>query len=37
MGNEYFTGVFAAYLGTGFMSHPMPEWQIDIRVNDYYM
>lgn len=25
----YFTGVFAA-LGTGFMSHPIPEWQIDI-------
>ena len=27
--NEYFRGVFAAYLGTGFMSHPIPEWQID--------
>lgn len=30
MGKEYFTGVFAAYLGTGFMSHPIPKWQIDL-------
>lgn len=30
MGNDYFKGVFAAYLGTGFMSHPIPEWQIDM-------
>lgn len=30
MGNDYFKGVFAAYLGTGFMSHSIPEWQIDM-------
>lgn len=24
MGNDYYKGVFAAYLGTGFMSHPIP-------------
>ena len=30
MGNDYYKGVFAAYLGTGFMSHPIPEWQIDM-------
>lgn len=30
MGNDYFKGVFAAYLGTGFMSQPILEWQIDM-------
>ena len=30
MGNDYYKGVCAAYLGTGFMSHPIPEWQIDV-------
>ncbi len=30
MGNEYFKGVFAAYLGRSFMSDHIPEWQIDM-------
>lgn len=30
MGIDYYKGVFAAYLGTGFMSHPISEWQIDM-------
>jgi hypothetical protein len=30
MGEQYFRGVLAAYLGTGFMSGPITEWQIDI-------
>ena len=27
--NEYFRGVFAAYLGYGFMNGPISEWQIE--------
>lgn len=27
--NEYFRGVFAAYLGAGFMNSPISEWQIE--------
>ncbi len=30
MGEQYFRGVLAAYLGTGFMSGPITEWQIGI-------
>lgn len=30
MSNEYFKGLFAAYLGMGFMNHHIPEWQIDM-------
>lgn len=30
MGEFYFKGVLAAYLGTGFMSYPISEWQIDM-------
>ena len=30
MGNDYFKGVFAAYLGASFMNSPIPEWQIDM-------
>ena len=30
MGEQYFRGVLAAYLGTGFMTGPITEWQIDI-------
>lgn len=27
--NDYFRGVFAAYLGAGFMNGTISEWQID--------
>ena len=27
---NYFRGVFAAYLGTGFLNGPVSEWQIDM-------
>lgn len=27
--NDYFRGVFAAYLGAGFMNGPLSEWQIE--------
>ncbi len=30
MGEQYFKGVFAAYLGANFMHGPVPEWQIDV-------
>ena len=30
MGEQYFRGVLAAYLGTGFMTVPITEWQIDM-------
>lgn len=30
MGEQYFRGVLAAYLGTGFMTGPITEWQIDM-------
>lgn len=30
MDNIYFKGVLAAYIGTGFMSHQILEWQIDM-------
>lgn len=30
MTETYFRGVFAAYLGTGFISGPVSEWQINM-------
>lgn len=30
MGEQYFKGVLAGYLGANFMSGPITEWQIDI-------
>lgn len=30
MGEQYFKGVLAAYLGANFMNGPVPEWQIDV-------
>lgn len=30
MGEIYFKGILAAYLDTDFMSHPIPEWKIDM-------
>ena len=30
MGEQYFKGVLAAYLGANFMHGPVPEWQIEI-------
>lgn len=30
MGEQYFKGVLAAYLGSNFMSGPVSEWQIDV-------
>ena len=30
MGEHYFKGVLAAYLGSNFMSGPVSEWQIDV-------
>ena len=30
MGEQYFKGVLASYLGANFMCGPIPEWQIDI-------
>ena len=29
MGEQYFKGVLAGYLGANFMSGPITEWQID--------
>ena len=30
MGEQYFKGVLAGYLGASFMSGPITEWQIDV-------
>ena len=30
MGEHYFKGVLAGYLGANFMSGPITEWQIDV-------
>ena len=30
MGEQYFKGVLAGYLGANFMSGPLTEWQIDV-------
>ena len=30
MGEQYFKGVFAAFLGVNYMSSPIAEWQIDV-------
>lgn len=30
MGEQYFKGVLAGYLGANFMSGPITEWQIDV-------
>lgn len=30
MGDQYFKGVLAAYLGANFMNEPVPEWKIDV-------
>ena len=30
MGEQYFKGVLAGYLGANFMHGPVPEWQIDV-------
>ena len=30
MGEQYFKGVLAGYLGANFMCGPITEWQIDI-------
>ena len=30
MGEQYFKGVLAGYLGVNFMCGPITEWQIDI-------
>lgn len=30
MGEQYFKGVLAAYLGANFMIGSVPEWQIDV-------
>ena len=34
MGEQYFKGVLAAYLGANFMNGPVPEWQIDVIKED---
>lgn len=31
MGEQYFKGVLAGYLGANFMCSPITEWQIDIK------
>jgi len=31
MGEQYFTGVLAGYLGANFMFDPITEWQISRR------
>lgn len=39
MGEQYFKGVLAAYLGANFMNGPVPEWQIDVikeSISHYY-
>lgn len=30
MGEQYFKGVFAAYLGANFLNRAVSEWQIDV-------
>ena len=30
IGEQYFKGVLAGYLGSNFMSSPITEWQIDV-------
>lgn len=30
MGEQYFYGVLAAYLGANFMNVPVPEWKVDV-------
>lgn len=30
IGEQYFKGVLAGYLGTNFISGPITEWQIDV-------
>lgn len=34
MGEQYFNGVLAAYLGANFMNGPVSEWQIDVIKED---
>lgn len=34
MGEQYFKGVLAGYLGVNFMNGPVPEWQIDVIKED---
>ena len=34
IGDQYFRGVFAAYLGSTFMTGPITEWQIDMIKED---
>lgn len=34
MGEQYFKGVLAAYLGANFMHGPVSEWQIDVIKED---
>ena len=34
MGEQYFKGVLAGYLGANFMNGPVPEWQIDVIKED---
>lgn len=34
MGEQYFKGVLAAYLGANFMNGPVSEWQIDVIKED---
>lgn len=34
MGEQYFKGVFAAYLGANFMNGLDPKWQIDVIKED---
>ena len=30
MGEQYFKGILAAYLGANFFNSPVDEWQIDV-------
>ena len=34
MGEQYFKGVLAGYLGANFMCGPITEWQIDIIIEN---
>ncbi len=34
MGEQYFKGVLAAYLGANFVNGPVGEWQIDVIKED---
>lgn len=34
MGEQYFKGVFAAYLGANFVNGPVSEWQNDVIKED---